>query len=119
MQTSLFETQMLNDSTNPLLHKTSVRRSFLLWVGKYNPDFVSRRVLGLLIEKYGMGEKEALFAKMKQLEGDEHYELCTMFKSMFDSMNLNKEYLRWAKKITPNGSGIAVRCGLNSTNFQK
>lgn len=99
MQTSLFETQMLNDSTNPLLHKTDVRRSFLLWVGKYNPDFVSRRVLGLLIEKYGMGEKEALFAKMKQLEGDEHYELCTMFKSMFDSMNLNKEYLRWAKKL--------------------
>ena len=42
-----------------------------------------------------------------------------VFKSMFDSMNLNKEYLRWAKKITPNGSGIAVRCGLNSTNFQK
>lgn len=79
--------------------KPPVRRSFLLWVGKYNPDFVSRRVLGLLIEKYGMGEKEALFAKMKQLECDEHYELCTMFKSMFDSMNLNKEYLRWAKKL--------------------
>ncbi len=87
--------------------KPPVRRSFLLWVGKYNPDFVSRRVLGLLIEKYGMGEKEALFAKMKQLEGDEHYELCTMFKSMFDSMNLNKEYLRWAKKITPNVLQIA------------
>ena len=42
-----------------------------------------------------MGEKEALFAKMKQLEGDEHYELCTMFKSMFDSMNLNREYRDW------------------------
>ena len=108
-----------NSPQTPPLQQTAVMRSFLLWVGKYNPDFVSRRVLGLLIEKYGMGEKEALFAKMKQLEGDEHYELCTMFKSMFDSMNLNKEYLRWAKKITPNVSGIAVRCGLNSTNFQK
>lgn len=61
-----------------------------------------------------LGEKEALFAKMKQLEGDEHYELCTMFKSMFDSMNLNKEYLRWAKKITPNVSGINEVAGLKA-----
>ena len=91
--------------------KPPVRRSFLLWVGKYNPDFVSRRVLGLLIEKYGMGEKEALFAKMKQLEGDEHYELCTMFKSMFDSMNLNKEYLRWAKKLR-----LTCRCYTKAGN---
>jgi hypothetical protein len=98
---------MMNIADNPHLHKNDVRRSFLLWVGKYNPDFVSRRVLGLLIEKYGMGEKEALFAKMKQLEGDEHYELCTMFKSMFDSMNLNKEYLRWAKKLRLTVSGLA------------
>jgi hypothetical protein len=93
---------MMNIADNPHLHKNDVRRSFLLWVGKYNPDFVSRRVLGLLIEKYGMGEKEALFAKMKQLEGDEHYELCTMFKSMFDSMNLN------GKKITPNGDVLGA-----------
>jgi len=45
---------------------------------------------------------------MKQLECDEHYELCTMFKSMFDSMNLNKEYLRWTKKITPNGDVLGA-----------
>jgi len=108
---------MMNIADNPHLHKNDVRRSFLLWVGKYNPDFVSRRVLGLLIEKYGMGEKEALFAKMKQLECDEHYELCTMFKSMFDSMNLNKEYLRWTKKITPNGSRLAVRAGIVTQKF--
>ena len=99
------------EAQNPPLHKAAVRRSFLLWVGKYNPDFVSRRVLGLLIEKYGMGEKEALFAKMKQLECDEHYELCTMFKSMFDSMNLNKEYLRWAKKLR-----LTCRCYTKAGN---
>lgn len=79
------------------LRQTRVRRSFLLWVGKYNPDFVSRRFLALLTEKYGSGDKDALFGKMKQLEEGEHYELCAMFKNMFDSMNLNKEYLRWAK----------------------
>lgn len=79
------------------LRQAVVRRSFLLWVGKYNPDFVSRRILALLTEKYGSGDKDALFGKMKQLEEGEHYELCAMFKNMFDSMNLNKEYLRWAK----------------------
>lgn len=79
------------------LRQAVVRRSFLLWVGKYNPDFVSRRVLSLLTEKYASGDKDALFGKMKQLEESEHYELCAMFKNMFDSMNLNKEYLRWAK----------------------
>lgn len=81
------------------LRQAVVRRSFLLWVGKYKPDFVSRSVLSLLTEKYGSGDKDALFGKMKQLEEGEHYELCSMFKNMFDSMNLNTEYLRWAKNF--------------------
>lgn len=33
MQTSLFETQMLNDSTNPLLHKTAVMPSAVYYCG--------------------------------------------------------------------------------------
>lgn len=79
------------------LRQAFVRRSFLKWVGEYNPDFVSRNLLGLLIEKYANGEVDALFGKMKQLEKDEHYRLCVIFKSMFDSMKINDEYLRWVK----------------------
>ena len=45
-----------------------------------------------------MGEKEALFAKMKQLEGDEHYELCTMLKSKINKMNIKKKYKKKKKK---------------------
>ena len=79
------------------LRQAFVRRSFSVWVEEFKPDFVSRRVLGSLIEKYAIGDVDALFGKMKQLETDEHYRLCVIFKSMFDSMNINDEYVRWAK----------------------
>lgn len=79
------------------LRQAFVRRSFLQWVDEFKPDFVSRRVLGLLIGKYASGDVDVLFGKMKQLERDEHYRLCVIFKSMFDSMKINDEYVRWAK----------------------
>ena len=72
-----------------------VRLSFSIWLREYNPDFVSRNVLASLTDKYIMGDIASLFGKMKQLEQGENYELCAMFKSMFDAMGLNEEYLRW------------------------
>lgn len=86
-----------NKPTTCALRQAVVRRSFLAWADEYKPDFVSSRVLWLLLKKYANRDKDALFGKMKQLERDEHYRLCAMFKNMFDKMNLNKEYLRWAK----------------------
>lgn len=79
------------------LRQAFVRRSFLRWVDEFKPDFVSRRVLGLLIGKYASGDIDALFGKMKQLERDEHYRLCVIFKSMFDSMKINDEYVHWVE----------------------
>ena len=74
-----------------------VRSNFLRWVDEFKPDFVSRRVLGLLVDKYAIGGVDALFGKMKQLERGEHYRLCVIFKSMFDSMKINDEYRAWQK----------------------
>ena len=58
-----------------------VRRSFLEWVAKYEPDHVSEIVLASLLDKYQNGDKEPLFAKYKQLIDDEHYKLATIFKN--------------------------------------
>jgi len=35
---------------------------------------------------------------MHQLVRDEHYRLCVIFKSMFDYMDINKDYLRWVSE---------------------
>ena len=79
------------------LRQAFVRRIFLRWMDEFNPDFVSCMILGLLVEKYANRDVDALFGKMKQLESDEHYRLCVIFKSMFDSMKINDEYVRWVK----------------------
>lgn len=79
------------------LRQAFFRRSFLEWVAEFKPDFLSSRVLSVLIGKYAIGDVDALFEKMKQLERDEHYELCVIFKSMFDKMKINDEYVRWTK----------------------
>lgn len=80
-----------------ILREEVVMASFLKWVKDFNPDFISSKVLHLLIEKYCDGNRDALFGKMKQLESDEHYELCLIFKNMFDSMKLNNEYWLWTR----------------------
>jgi len=80
---------MKNEKTQ---RQTKLRRSFLAWAGKYKPDTVSRCVLWLLLKKHSNGDS-ALFRKMQQLEKGENYEICIIFKSMFDKMGLNDEYL--------------------------
>jgi hypothetical protein len=66
MQTSLFETQMLNDSTNPHLHKNDVRRSFSVgdWV-VYKPFENCREAdvsgKGKIIEDFGDGMYRVTF----------------------------------------------------------
>jgi hypothetical protein len=67
------------------------------WIAEYSPDTVSRMVLTLLIEKYVAGDEAAIFGKMKQLVRDEHYSLCGMFKSLFDYLGINDDYLSWAE----------------------
>lgn len=92
------EPQEPNKPRQPDFWQTNVRRYFLSWCADYKPDTISRLVLGNLIEKYIAGNKDALFGKMHQLVRDEHYRLCAIFKSMFDYMNINKDYLRWVSE---------------------
>ena len=74
----------------------SVRRNFLEWVSKSEPDHVSRRVLASLLDKYQKGDKEALFLKYKQLIDDEHYKLATIFKNCLIYVGINDEFRAWA-----------------------
>lgn len=92
------EPQEPNKQRQPAFWQANVRRCFLSWVADYKPDTVSRMVLGSLIEKYVQGNEDALFGKMHQLVRDEHYGLCIIFKSLFDYMNINKDYLRWVSE---------------------
>lgn len=71
---------------------------FTQWVIAKNPDWISRRILHSLITKYEAGNKAPLFGKMRQLEDDSHFELCGIFKSMFDYMGINEEYLKWKEQ---------------------
>jgi hypothetical protein len=76
--------------------------TFIDWVSVYNPCPVTVRVLSILLVKYEQGDKDSMFAKMLQLEQDEHYELCAAFGSMFAYMGINTEYFNWRenKKAT-------------------
>lgn len=73
-----------------------VRRSFLEWVAKFEPDHISRRVLASLLDKYQNGNKEPLFLKYKQLIEDEHYELATIFREFLIYVGINDEFRAWA-----------------------
>ncbi len=92
------EPQEPNKARQPDFWQANVRRCFWAWCADYKPDTVSRLVLGNLIEKYVNGDEDALFGKMLQLVKDEHYRLCVIFKSMFDYMDINKDYLRWVSE---------------------
>lgn len=98
IELQFIESQESNKPRQTDFWQTNVRRCFLSWCADYKPDTVSRLVLGSLIEKYINGNEDALFGKMHQLVRDEHYQLCVIFKSMFDYMDINKDYLRWASK---------------------
>ncbi len=74
-----------------------IMQKFSCWATQYMPDMISWRVLSILIEKYAKGDVGALFGKMSQLSRDEHYSLCIIFKSMFDFIGINVEYLNWVK----------------------
>lgn len=37
--------------------KTCVKSSFLLWVEKCNPDYISRAILSSLLDKFDKGDK--------------------------------------------------------------
>jgi hypothetical protein len=91
------EPQEPNKPQPPAFWQASVRRRFQGWIAEYSPDAVSRMVLTLLIEKYVAGDEAAIFGKMKQLVRDEHYSLCGMFKSLFDYLGINDDYLSWAE----------------------
>jgi hypothetical protein len=71
------------------------RLIFYSWVHEYNPNAVTRLVLGNLVDKYSRGDVDSIFAKMSQLIDDEHYELCVHFKSLFNYMGLMDEFLVW------------------------
>lgn len=91
------EPQEPNKPQPPAFWQAGVRRRFQGWLAEYSPDAVSRMVLTLLIEKYVAGDEAAIFGKMKQLVRDEHYSLCGMFKSLFDYLGINDDYLSWAE----------------------
>lgn len=67
---------------------------FYEWLKVYNPDGVSRKILWRLLDKYNDGN-DLIFAKMPQLEMDELFSLCRTFKSLFDYVGINDDYLRW------------------------
>ncbi len=73
-----------------------VRRSFLEWVAKFEPDHISRRVLASLLDKYQNGNKEPLFLKYKQLIDDEHYKLAVIFRECLIYVGINDEFRAWA-----------------------
>lgn len=92
------EPQEPNKPREPNFLQTNIRHCFFSWVTAYKPDTISRLVLSSLIEKYAQGNEDALFEKMNQLIISENYRLCAIFKSLFDYMDINKEYLRYVSE---------------------
>ena len=75
-----------------------IKDLFINWGVYYKVDYISKRVLSILIGKYIEGEKAPLFGKMCQLIKDENFELCAIFKSMFDYIGINDDFNEWVVK---------------------
>lgn len=89
--------QQLQNSTQPptIAGEACVRRSFLVWVEEYNPDYVSKTILSSLLCKYEKGNKLPLFEKFKQLIDSEHYVLATIFRDCLTYIGVNDEFKAW------------------------
>ena len=70
-------------------------RLFSDWINFYKPDYVSKRVLSILVNEYISGDEDALFGKFNQLIKSEFYQLCVTFRDCFDFIGLNDEFKHW------------------------